>query len=139
MIIPVCATFKNRVYTASLSYRAPFPLDFWGIYFIGILVQCSLHENSDDKCTHTPSARRCPREAKLSRRAELRRWILSDLLFYEYWLHHGITEASFVLLMICTIFLAMAEQASFLCLSGLTKTFRCFRASPPAFCFQRNI
>jgi hypothetical protein len=35
MIIPVCATFRNGVYTASLSYRAPFPLDFWGIYVIG--------------------------------------------------------------------------------------------------------
>jgi hypothetical protein len=39
----------------------------------------ALHSISDDKYTHTPSARRCPREAKLSRRAELRRWILSDL------------------------------------------------------------
>ena len=48
-------------------------------------------------------------------------WISSRLLFYEYWLHHGITEMSFVLLMICTIFLAKAEQASFLCSFGLTK------------------
>jgi hypothetical protein len=32
---------------------------------------------SDDKCTHTPSARRCPREAKLSRRTKLRRSVVS--------------------------------------------------------------
>jgi hypothetical protein len=44
----------------------------------------ALHSISDDKYTHTPSARRCPREAKLSRRAELRRWILSDLFYAQH-------------------------------------------------------
>jgi hypothetical protein len=48
-----------------------------------------------------------------------------DLLFYEYWLHHGITEASFVLFMICTIFLRHGNvKTSFYCSSSLTKTFR---------------
>jgi hypothetical protein len=34
MIIPHCTTIKNGGYTASLPYRAPFPLDFEGIYVI---------------------------------------------------------------------------------------------------------
>ena len=46
----------------------------------GTLINCILSvvsDISDDNCTHTPSARRCPREAKLSRRAELRRSVVS--------------------------------------------------------------
>jgi hypothetical protein len=46
----------------------------------GTLINCILSvvsDISDDKCTHTPTARRCPREAKLSRRAELRRSVVS--------------------------------------------------------------
>jgi hypothetical protein len=34
--VPPC---KNEVYTASLSYYAPFPLNLWEIYLIAILVQ----------------------------------------------------------------------------------------------------
>jgi hypothetical protein len=59
----------------------------------GTLINCILSvvsDISDDKCTHTPAARRFPREAKLSSTYEV-------------------------------------------------TSFRCFRASPPAFCIQRNI